>query len=78
MLRYQYVDVWVGFYTKLFYEQQYSPVLNAEPHLHACNEVLMWVHGVPEEQAAAAAAAECCLHKCSYLASLTGKAAVKK
>lgn len=26
----------------------------AEPHAHSCNEVLMWVHSMPEEQAAAA------------------------
>lgn len=31
--------------------------LNGEPCMHSCNELLMWVHSVPEEQAAAAAAA---------------------
>ncbi len=43
--------VWVGLYIILFHRWQYPPVLNAEPRMHPCNEVLMWVHSVPEEQA---------------------------
>lgn len=51
----QEINTYMALYTVLFYRWHNPPILHAEPQAHPCNEVLMWVHSVPEDQAAIAA-----------------------